>query len=686
MQTIVSQLEQAFRQAVREAFDLEADPLLGVSQNPAFGDYQSNVAMGLAKRVAQKTGQKTNPRAVAEQIKSRLRLGEMAQEISIAGPGFINVRLAPQWLADQLEKAAKDPTSGQPKPAGPDHTPETVVVDYSGPNIAKQMHVGHLRSTIIGDAIARVLEFQGHHVIRQNHIGDWGTQFGMVILGIWHLIMARHRGDPDYVTRMYARLVEANQRKDGAARQKLIEEIYRNHQSDLQADPTGEKIFVPAMKAFVPRLEEVEPAYKFVNAVEEAPEAESLILTRHGPSGARTIPLSKVSNDVIAMLQAGGPENEQEERVWEKVRQATLEEAQRLYERLDVSLRPEYVRGESSYRQQLAATVEELRRSAHAKPAQGADYPAISVEESEGAVVVFHRTPAGEALFRNKENQPLPFLIRKSDGAYLYATTDLAAVRHRVLQLHADRIIYVTDARQALHFEMLFATVRGAGWTRPANREHEVRLEHVTFGSITGEDGKPIKTRQGESVKLADLLDEAEERALAVVTTKNPELPEAERKRIAHSVGVGAVKYADLSKDRVSDYVFSWDKMLSLEGNTAPYLQYQHARIMSIFRKGGVQPPRDARLVLQMPQELNLAKQIARFGEIIDLVARELKPHQMTTYLYELASRFSAFYTECPVLKSEEPTRSSRLLLCDLTARTMAAGLDLLGIEHPDEM
>ena len=681
MQTIASQLEQAFRNAIRGAFDIDADPLVGVSQNQTFGDYQSNAAMGLAKRIAEKTGQKTSPRAVAEQIKAKLELGEMAQEVSIAGPGFINVRLSPTWLAGRLEQIAGDPRLGQPPVA----QPETVVVDYSGPNIAKQMHVGHLRSTIIGDAIARVLEFQGHNVIRQNHIGDWGTQFGMVILGIWHLIMARHRGEPDYVRRMYGALVDANKRNDAGARRKLIEEIHQKHQADLDADPQGDRIFVPAMKSFTPSLDEVEPAYKFVNAVEEAPESTSLLLTRRSPSGERKMPLSKVSNDVIAMLQAGGPENEQEVRVWEKVRQATLETAQGLYGRLDVSLRPQHVRGESAYRDQLAQTVHELQRSAHAKANVPADYPKISVENSEGAVVVFHRAPSGEPLFRNPEDEPLPFLIRKSDGAYLYATTDLAAIRYRVRELHADRIVYVTDARQSLHFEMLFATARGAGWTRPADKTHEVRLEHVTFGSILGEDNRPLKTRSGENVKLADLLAEAEERAFAVVTEKNPQLPEAQRRRIAHSVGIGAVKYADLSKDRVSDYVFSWDRMLALEGNTAPYIQYAHARIRSIFRKAGARGD-GRKLILGTPHELALAKHVARFGELIDPMAVELKPHILCNYLYDLAVKFSGFFENCPVIQSEEPIRSSRLLLCELTAATLQRGLDLLGIEHPDEM
>jgi len=681
VQTIVHQLEHVFRNAIRAAFDLEADPLIGASQNQTFGDYQSNAAMGLAKRLAEKTGQKANPRAVAERIKAKLDLGPMAQEVSIAGPGFINVRLSPAWLAQQLQQIVADPRVG----IEPEAAPQTVVVDYSGPNIAKQMHVGHLRSTIIGDAISRLLEFQGHEVIRQNHVGDWGTQFGMVILGIWHLIMAQHRGEPDYVTRLNQTFEAARANRDEALRKRLVEEVYRKHQADLDADPQGERIFVPAMKEFVPNLEKVEPAYKFVNAVEEAPESEQLMLTRHTANGPRQVRLSRVSNDVIAMLQAGGPENEQEEKVWEQVRQASLDEAQKIYERLGVSLGPVDVRGESWYRNQLAETVEELRRAAHPRTSSLDRFGRIAVEDSQGAVVVFQFSPEGQPLFRNKEGEPLPFLIRKSDGAYLYSTTDLAALRYRVAGLHANRLIYVTDARQSLHFDMLFATVRGASWTRAVDG-HEIILDHVPFGSITGEDGKPIKTREGGSVKLAALLDEAVARAKDVVRDKRPDFSEEQLAAVANAVGIGAVKYADLSKDRVSDYVFSWEKMLALDGNTAPYLQYAHARIQSIFRKAGGKAGPSAQIILESPYELAIARHVLRLGELLAVAARDLKPHHLCTYLYELATKFSGFFENCPVIQSEEPTRSSRLLICELTARTLEIGLDLLGIEHPDEM
>jgi arginyl-tRNA synthetase len=385
------------------------------------------------------------------------------------------------------------------------------------------------------------------------------------------------------------------------------------------------------------------------------------------------------------MLQSGAVADEEERSLWQKVRRESVQYAQGAYDELGAKLSLGDIRGESEYRGDLGATVEELRRAAHAYAHVATDLPRIRVEGSDKPVTVFHSSAAGQPLFLNKEGEPLPFLIRKSDGAYLYSTTDLAAIRYRVRDLEAHRLIYVTDKRQALHFEMLFATARGAGWTaRPDGTL--VALEHVVFGSVLGEDGKPLKTRSGDSVKLTDLLKEAKDRALAIVSEKNPELSASVRESIARAVGIGAVKYADLSKDRTSDYVFSWDRMLAMEGNTAPYLQIQHARIKSIFRKGGGGASAGANLILQAPQELVLAKHLIRLGEIIDVASRELKPHQLSTYLYDLATKFSSFYTECPVLKSEEPTRGSRLLLCKLAARTMEIGLDLLGIEHPDEM
>ena len=647
MQTIVSELNALFRKAITAAFDIDADPLIGVSQNQTFGDYQSNAAMGLAKRVAEKTGQKTNPRAVAEQIKAKLELGEMAQEVSIAGPGFINVKLSPGWLGKRLASVADDGRLGIEK-AG---KAETVVVDYSGPNIAKQMHVGHLRSTIIGDSIARVLEFQGHNVIRQNHVGDWGTQFGRVVLAMWYAAMAEHFGQEDELLRLAgSSKADANE---------VVHQMAELHRKWVMADPDGTVVFEPYLKEVKLDLSGLEKLYQFVSWLTEQSAAEHEWVP-HPVHGNRK--LADLPRLVTTFIQnPSDPRNKQEMMAWEQARRITLETCDQTYRRLgvqlaDASIQSEpIVRGESFYNDRLASVVDELLSKGIAA-------------RSEGAVVVV--VPGFEA----------PLLIQKSDGSFLYGTTDLAAIKFRVQELKADHVIYTHDSRQSQHFSQVFWAARQAGWAS------ERALEYAPFGTMLGEDQKPFKTRSGDTVKLNDLLDEAQERAFAIVSEKNAELSEATRRSIAHAVGIGAVKYADLSKDRTSDYVFSWDRMLAMEGNTAPYLQIQHARIKSIFRKGGGSATAGSNLILEAPQELVLAKHLVRLGEIIDTASRELKPHLLSNYLYDLATKFSSFYTECPVLKSEEPTRSSRLLLCKLTAQTWEIGLDLLGIEHPDEM
>lgn len=648
MQTIAKQLDYAFRAAIRAAFDLEADPLIGVSQTEKFGDYQSNAAMGLAKQVAEKTGQKTNPRAVAEQIKAKLDLGEMAQEISIAGPGFINVKLAPAWLARQLEQLASDPRLG----IEPADAPRRVVVDYSGPNIAKQMHVGHLRSTIIGDAISGLLAFQGHDVIRQNHIGDWGTQFGRVVLAIWYAAMAEHFGQMELLQKLAAELREKGQH-DQAVHQ--VAELHRKY---IKEDPDGTNVFEPYLRHVTLDLSQLEQLYTFVSALTEQPAAAQERVP-HSVHGNRK--LEELPRLVTTFIQnPSDPRNKQEMMAWEQARRITLETCNELYQRLDVQLAsPDIqsepiVRGESFYNDRLGDVVSELLEKAIAT-------------RSEGAVVV--QVPGFEA----------PLLIQKSDGSYLYGTTDLAALKFRLAELHAREVIYTHDSRQSQHFAQIFWTARQAGWVSQAE------LEYAPFGTMLGEDGKPFKTRSGETVKLKDLLDESEVRAFAIVTEKNGELPDSQRREIAHAVGIGGVKYADLSKDRVSDYVFSWDRMLATEGNTGPYLQYAHARIQSVFRKAGGRSPLH-RMSVDSPYEQALAKHILRFGDVLSVASRELKPHHLCAYLYELASKFSGFYENCPVIKSEEPIRSSRLAICDLTARTLELGMDLLGIEHPDEM
>lgn len=572
MKTIPQLLDGAFRAAIRKAFDIDADPQITVTLNDKFGDYQSNCAMSLVRVVTEKTGQKANPRAVAQAIVDALGADPMWDEISIAGPGFINVRIAPAWLDGVLRAIAEDERLGVETAADP----ARVVVDYSGPNVAKQMHVGHLRSTIIGDALSRVIEFQGHEVVRQNHIGDWGTQFGMLIA---HL---RHLGEED------------------SAHIEDLEEFYRSAKKRFDEDPA----FQDEARQTVVRLQGGEPA---------------------------------------------------ERALWERILEETRRHYQPIYGRLGVKLRREHERGESFYNPLLPAVVADLSEAGIAR-------------ESEGATAVF------------VEGYETPIIIEKTGGGYLYATTDLAAIRYRVSELGARRIVYTHDARQAQHFAMVFDTARRAGWA------DGVQLDYAPFGTMLGEDGRPFKTRSGDTVKLRDLLDEAEERALALVTEKNPAMPEEARRAVARAVGIGGVKYSDLSKDRVSDYVFSWDKMLAMDGNTAPYLQYVYARVRSIFRKAGTEAAAADRIHLETPQELALAKHILRLGEIVDLVARELKPHYLCIYLYDLATRFSAFYENCHVLTSPEQVRAGRLALCALTARTMALGLNLLGIEHPDQM
>jgi len=486
-----------------------------------FGDYQANGVMALAKEL------KTNPRQLAEEVVKNLDVDDICEPPEIAGPGFINFRLKTEFLAEMLLEINADAQGrlGISKVV----KPKTVVVDFSCPNIAKQMHVGHLRSTIIGDCICRVLEFQGHKVIRQNHIGDWGLQMGMVAFAVWEF------------------------------------EFEKKPEVDLK-----ELVHVD--------LDTLERHYKTVAQLE-----------KEEPKIAEGV------REFTAKLHAGkGFVRE----LWEHACDITLEECYELYQRLDVKLKEKDTRGESEYRDVLPGVVEELKKKDIAK-------------KSDGAVCVF---PEG---FKNKEGEPLPFIIQKSDGAYLYATTDLAAIRYRVNELKADKIIYVTDARQKQHFEMLFAVARMAGWV-----SDDIELMHVAFGSVLGEDGTPLKTRSGENVKLRELLDEAVERARSIVEEKNPDFEPDKKAEIAKAVGIGAVKYADFSNNRTSDYIFSFDKMLAMDGNTAPYMQYAYARIKSIERKAqSLKTPKT--LSLTEPAEIELAKQLSRYGEAVEAAAAD---------------------------------------------------------------
>jgi arginyl-tRNA synthetase len=522
--------------------------------DPKFGDYQANGVIAAAKQRGE------HPRALAEKIVAQLDVTGLCEPPTVAGAGFINFRLTPAFVAEQLT------TASTPKAA----TPKTMVIDFSSPNVAKPMHVGHIRSTIIGDCLARTARFLGHRVITDNHIGDWGTQFGMLIVG-WK----KHRDD-----------------------------------AALARDP----------------IAELERLYKFVHEHGDREEAKS----------------------ELVKLQQGDAENRA---IWEKIIELSRQEFEKIYRRLGVSF--DHTLGESFYNPMLPEVVRELRQRGLA-------------EESDGAICVF--------LERHKA----PVIIQKADGAFLYATTDLATLKYRIEQWRPDEIIYVTDARQKLHFEQLFEIARK--WF-PATPD----LRHVYFGSILGDDGKPLKTREGAPVKLSELLDEAEDRALKIVTEKNPELPETVRRQIARVVGIGAVKYADLSQNRTTDYVFSWDKMLAMTGNTAPYLQYAYVRVQSIFRKS--EPPAPTgKFRLEHPAELDLAKHLLRFAETLQAVLDDDKPNWLTGYLYELTTKFSAFYEHCPVLRSAEPTRSSRLSLCRRTAEVIKQGLNLLGIDVIEQM
>jgi arginyl-tRNA synthetase len=581
-----------------------------------FGDYQANGAMALAKQV------KTNPRKLAESVLEHLDLTDICAPPEVAGPGFINLRLRPEYVAANLLRIAGDETERLGiKPVA---DPETVVVDFSSPNIAKQMHVGHLRSTIIGDAICRLLEFPGHKVIRQNHIGDWGTQFGMLVQ---HLVGNVSTQLGVLVQHLFE---QASFLKDDAELATLEDAIKAIPISDL------EEFYRAAKEEF-----DLDPTFRN--------QARKRVVELHNHSNAMTT------------------------RLWQHIVDESRKHYQPIYTVLGVDLHQKDERGESFYADMLAAVVQELKEKGIAR-------------ESEGAVCVF---PPG---FKTKDGEPLPFIIQKSDGAFLYATTDLAALRYRVHELKADRIVYVTDARQIQHFQMLFKVAEMAGWNQRDGKT--IVLEHVTFGSVLGENGKPLKTRAGENVKLKDLLDEAVERARAVVEEKNPDLPPEQKARIAEAVGIGAVKYADYSNNRTSDYVFSFDKMLAMDGNTAPYMQYAYARVKSIERKAESKSVRIQEelqgieaLNLGEPTELDLGKHLIRYAETIESAAADYRPNYLTAYLYELAQKFSAFYTECPVLHAPPDKRPTRLLLCDLTAKTIRHGLSqLLGIQVVEQM
>ena len=539
-----------------------------------FGDYQANGVMAAAKQL------KMNPRELATRLLENVDLSDLATKIEVAGPGFINIYLKNDYLAEAINHSQTLPLAHA--------AVKTIVVDYSGPNLAKEMHVGHLRSTIIGDAVARVLTFQGHKVIRQNHVGDWGTQFGMLIA---HMVSLQAQGGE-----LSMQLAD-------------LETFYRE-----------------AKKRF-----DDEPGF------------------------------ATLARDYVVKLQSGDAECL---KLWQQFIDISLHHCEAVYQELGVQLTRADVKPESSYNADLATVVADLN-------SQGL------LVEDQGAQCAF--LPE----FKNKDGSITPIIVQKSDGGYLYATTDLAALRYRSRELEADRVLYFTDARQALHFQQVFLLARKAGFVQA-----KTSLEHMPFGAMLGEDGKPFKTRTGGTVKLVELLAEAQERAFNLVSAKNPDLDASERRAIAHKVGIGAVKYADLSKNRLSDYVFNWDSMLSFEGNTAPYLQYAYARIQSIFRRAGDLVGEGKNIMLHEAAERALAVKLVQLPEVVESVAREGLPNHLCTYLYELAGHFMSFYEACPILKEgvEAEVRASRLQLAAFTAQTLKTGLELLGIEVMERM
>ena len=631
-------VEREAQAAFAAAGIADSPVVLQPTKNAEHGDFQINGVMGAAKKAKQ------NPRELAQKVAEALAGNAVIESAEVAGPGFINLRLRPEFLAQNIHAALNDARFGIAKT----DKPQTVVIDYSSPNLAKEMHVGHLRSSIIGDSISRVLEFMGNTVIRQNHVGDWGTQFGMLV----------------------AYLVE--QQKDNAAFELAdLEQFYRAAKVRFDEDPA----FADTAREYVVKLQ----------------------------GGDET---------VLAL--------------WKQFVDISLSHAQAVYDTLGLKLRPEDVAGESTYNNDLQPVVDDLAQKG------------LAVED-DGAKVVFLDE------FKNKEGEPAAFIVQKQGGGFLYASTDLACLRYRIGRLKADRLLYVVDHRQALHFEQLFTTSRKAGYL-----PEDVKAEFIGFGTMMGKDGKPFKTRSGDTVKLVDLLDEAINRAEQVVKEKNPkwqlttELEDGLKKissltnsdnlknklkynlenkkleitlendvvyhlpidkidkivrgaeeytdtalsdaeKIARVVGIGAVKYADLSKNRTSDYVFDWDAMLSFEGNTAPYLQYAYTRVQSVFRKAG-EWDATAPTVLTEPLEKQLAAELLKFEDVLQSVADTAYPHYLAAYLYQIATLFSRFYEACPILKSEGATRNSRLQLAKLTGDTLKQGLELLGIDVLDVM
>ncbi len=573
--SILLELKTHFRQAISAEFAIEIDPQIAIPKDLKFGDYQCNDAMALGKRLGMK------PRDVAQKIVDRLSISHITEPPTIEGPGFINLRLKLDFINQKLSQIRTDDRLGIRLV----DQPQRVIVDFSSPNIAKEMHVGHLRSTILGDCIAKILEFQGHHVLRLNHVGDWGTQFGMLI------------------THLKEKYPAALTRSEALALGDLVN-FYREAKQRFDQD----QVFREHSRLAVVDLQSGEPT-------------------------ART--------------------------AWQLLCEQSRREFQKIYDLLDVKLEE---RGESFYNPFLADVVQDLEKVG-------------LLQEDQGAKCVFLEG------YLNKEGERLPLIVQKSDGGYNYATTDLAALRYRINQDQADRIIYVTDSGQADHFAQVFQVARRAGWL-----PDRVTVVHVPFGLVLGEDGKKFKTRSGDTVALKELLAEAIDRAFADIDKRSPDSSLEFKEQVANVVGIGAVKYADLSQNRHSNYIFSFDKMLSLQGNTAPYLLYAYVRIQGIGRKSSQPIDDNQPCQISHPSEIILAKHLLQFAEVIDTISEDLMPNRLCQYLFELSQKFNQFYDQCPILQAEQTDRNSRLALCEITARTLKTGLDLLGIKVLEKM
>jgi len=575
---IQSILSDKIKQAMIAAgADEQCDALIRQSGKPQFGDYQANGIMASAKKLG------LNPREFAQKVLEHAVLSDVAEKTEIAGPGFINIFLNPTWLANNVSAALKDQNLGVSA-----NEKQTIVIDYSSPNVAKEMHVGHLRSTIIGDAVVRTLEFLGNNVIRANHVGDWGTQFGMLIA--------------------------------------YLEKMENEHASEME-------------------LSDLEAFYR---AAKKHYDEDPVFAEK--------------ARNYVVKLQSG---DEYCRAMWKRLVDITMQQNQHNYDRLNVTLTEKDVMGESLYNPMLPAIVEDLKK-------QG-----LAVED-EGALVVYLDE------FKNKEGEAMGVIVQKKDGGFLYTTTDIAAAKYRYETLKADRALVFSDTRQSQHMQQAWLITRKAGYVPDS-----FSLEHKNFGMMLGKDGKPFKTRTGGTVKLADLLDEAIERATVLINEKNTNLSDDEKTAVIEAVGIGSVKYADLSKNRTTDYVFDWDNMLSFEGNTAPYMQYAYTRIRSIFNKADVNPTAlaEAKIQLSDEKERALAIKLLQFEEAVQTVGKEGTPHVLCAYLYELAGIFSSFYEHCPILNAEdENVKLSRLKLASLTEKTLKQGLELLGIKTVEKM